>query len=230
VLLLAASAVAAAAAAAVLNRRGGGSNSSAFSANARAAAGAAMGGPAAGAPAPGGAGQCVLETLRPGDSTHYPVCSDVVRVHYVGYLAPRHDGRAHPQFKSEAGQQGAAGRRAPPPAGRRGAPVALVKSDTQVAVEQLSAMRVEEVEGLTVFDSSRARDRALTFRVGDKQVLAGFEEAVMRMSRGQIARVHVPFTKAYGTAGYPPVVPPECDLIYDIELIALLPGDQAAIK
>jgi hypothetical protein len=184
-----------------------------------------MGGPAGGAPAPGGAGQCVLETLRPGDSTHYPGCSDVVRLHYVGYLAPRHDGRAHPQFKSEAGQQGAAGRRAP-----RRTPVALVKSDAQVAAEQLSAMRSEEVEGLTVFDSSRARDRALTFRVGDKQVLAGFEEAVVRMSRGQIARVHVPFTKAYGTAGYPPVVPPECDLIYDIELIALLPGDKAARK
>ncbi len=165
-------------------------------------------------------GECVLETLRPGDSTHYPVCSDVVRFHFVGYLAPRHDGRAHPQFTSEAGQQGAAGRRAP-----RRTPVALVKSDAQVAAEQLSAMRAEEVEGLTVFDSSRARDRALTFRVCDKQALAGFEEAVVRMSCGQIARVHLLFTKAYGTAGYPLVAIPECDLIYDIELI-VLPGER----
>jgi hypothetical protein len=94
-----------------------------------------MGGPAGGAPAPGGAGQCVLETLRPGDCTHYPVGNDVVRLHYVGDLAPRHDGRAHPQFKSGAGQQGAAGRRAPPAAGRRGAPVVPVKSDAQVAAE-----------------------------------------------------------------------------------------------
>jgi hypothetical protein len=166
----------------------------------------------------------VLETLRPGDSTHYPAGGDGVRVHYVGFLAPRHDGRAHPQFKNEAGHQGATGKRAPAAAVRRAAPVALVKSDAQVAAEQAIAMRPEDVEGLTVFDSSRARDRALTFRVGDKQVLAGIEEAVMRMSRGQIARAHIPFIKAYGTAGYPPVVPPECDLIYDLELIALLPG------
>mmetsp|Transcript_38865 Transcript_38865/g.116846 ORF Transcript_38865/g.116846 Transcript_38865/m.116846 type:complete len:125 (+) Transcript_38865:365-739(+) len=69
------------------------------------------------------------------------------------------------------------------------------------------------------FDSSRERNQAFLFRLGMGQVIEGWDIAVARMSRGQVAEVTIPPCYAYGEAGYPPVVPPQATLIFQIELI-----------
>jgi len=71
-----------------------------------------------------------------------------------------------------------------------------------------------------VFDSSRARAQPLLFRLGAGQLLPGLEEGLQRMSVGQLCRITVPPSLGYGQAGYLPVVPPNCTLTYDIELLA----------
>mmetsp|Transcript_16843 Transcript_16843/g.42756 ORF Transcript_16843/g.42756 Transcript_16843/m.42756 type:complete len:145 (-) Transcript_16843:236-670(-) len=130
-----------------------------------------------------------VETLRPGDSTHYPQRGDTVRVHYEGFLV-------HSRGTAESGVKPAEGEEEDLPEG-----------------------------AFSRFDSSRARDRPLTFKVGEGQVILGWEEAIPKMSRGQIARVYVPCSKGYGITGYPPIIPPETDLIYDIELLSFVsPG------
>jgi len=107
---------------------------------------------------------CTIETIRPGDSTHYPTKGCTVRVHYEGFLARNNK----------------------------------------------------------LFDSSRQRGRPFEFKLGEMQVIQGWEEMIPRMSRGQIARVTIPSEKAYGITGYPPIIPPDSELIFEIELLAFV--------
>jgi FK506-binding protein 1 len=71
----------------------------------------------------------------------------------------------------------------------------------------------------TVFDSSMARGKPFDFKVGKKQVIAGWDEALMKMSLGERAIVLVPAAKAYGAQGAPPAVPPHADLKFEIHLM-----------
>mmetsp|Transcript_10755 Transcript_10755/g.17624 ORF Transcript_10755/g.17624 Transcript_10755/m.17624 type:complete len:120 (+) Transcript_10755:188-547(+) len=70
------------------------------------------------------------------------------------------------------------------------------------------------------FDSSKDRGRPLEFMLGAGQLILGWEETIPKMSRGQIVRVTVPSKKAYGVTGYPPIIPPMADLMFEIELVS----------
>jgi FKBP-type peptidyl-prolyl cis-trans isomerase len=70
------------------------------------------------------------------------------------------------------------------------------------------------------FDSSRVRDQAINFRLGGGMVLAGLEAAVRTMSRGQLAKIQIPPDAGYGAGGFPPIVPPNAVLFYEVELIS----------
>ncbi|HVL48357.1 MAG TPA: peptidylprolyl isomerase [Candidatus Thermoplasmatota archaeon] len=49
-----------------------------------------------------------------------------------------------------------------------------------------------------VFDTNRDDDEPLTFRVGDGQVIPGFETAVLGLAKGATKRVRIPPEEAYG--------------------------------
>ena len=70
-----------------------------------------------------------------------------------------------------------------------------------------------------VFDDTRRRGRPVEFTVGDNQVIEGWERALSGMSKGQIARVSIPPALGYGETGYPPIIPPNSTVIYEIELM-----------
>lgn len=54
-----------------------------------------------------------------------------------------------------------------------------------------------KLEDGTVFDTSRERD-PLKFTIGEHQVIAGFEHAVVGMSEGQEKTAEIPAAQAYG--------------------------------
>ena len=72
----------------------------------------------------------------------------------------------------------------------------------------------------TIFDNSYDRQQAIYFILGTKQVIPGWEQAIEQMSRGQHIRATIPPDLAYSTKGYPPIIPPNATLVYDIELIS----------
>ncbi|XP_039272528.2 peptidyl-prolyl cis-trans isomerase FKBP1A-like [Styela clava] len=69
------------------------------------------------------------------------------------------------------------------------------------------------------FDSSRDRGKPFQFKIGQGQVIKGWDEGVAQMSKGQRAKLTCSPDYAYGAAGYPPVIPKNATLIFDVELI-----------
>ncbi len=70
----------------------------------------------------------------------------------------------------------------------------------------------------TKFDSSVERDEPFTFVIGNKQVIAGWDEGIRLLKKGGKARFVIPPSLGYGdiTAGK---IPPSSTLIFDVELL-----------
>lgn len=71
----------------------------------------------------------------------------------------------------------------------------------------------------TKFDSSVDHDRPFTFRIGAGQVIPGWDEGVVGMREGGRRELTIPAHMAYGETGYPPVIPPNATLRFEIELL-----------
>jgi FKBP-type peptidyl-prolyl cis-trans isomerase len=69
------------------------------------------------------------------------------------------------------------------------------------------------------FDSSRDRNRPFKFRIGQGEVIRGWDEGVARMSKGETAVLTCSPDYAYGEQGHPGVIPPNATLIFEVELI-----------
>jgi len=60
-----------------------------------------------------------------------------------------------------------------------------------------------------------------SFKVGNDKIIKGWNEGIITMSVGEIANFHIEAEWAYGKNGIPGTVPPNADLIFDIELLLL---------
>ncbi|XP_037131962.1 FK506-binding protein 1-like [Syngnathus acus] len=69
------------------------------------------------------------------------------------------------------------------------------------------------------FDSSRDRGKPFHFRLGQGDVIRGWDEGVAQMRKGELARLTCTPDYAYGSDGYPPVIPANATLIFEVELI-----------
>lgn len=71
------------------------------------------------------------------------------------------------------------------------------------------------------FDSSRDRNQTLSFELGAKRVIEGFDQGVIGMRAGGKRRVTIPYTMAYGAEGRPPIIPKFSTLVFEIELVRI---------
>ena len=71
----------------------------------------------------------------------------------------------------------------------------------------------------TVFDSSYDRGESINFPLGN--LIPGWQEGIPGMKVGGKRKLTIPYAKAYGDRGSPPVIPPRADLIFEIDLLGV---------
>ena len=86
-------------------------------------------------------------------------------------------------------------------------------SGNQVTVEYKGYFK-----GGKVFDQSYGR-KPFIFQVGVGQVIKGWDLGVLSMKKGEKATFYIKSDYAYGKRGAGGVIPPNTDLLFDVELL-----------
>ncbi len=75
------------------------------------------------------------------------------------------------------------------------------------------------LENGKVFDSSYPRKKPIEFKLGQGQVIEGWDEGIALLKVGDKARFVIPSHLGYGSRGAGGAIPPNATLIFDVELM-----------
>jgi FKBP-type peptidyl-prolyl cis-trans isomerase len=89
------------------------------------------------------------------------------------------------------------------------------------AGDQVTVHYVGTLTNGTKFDSSRDRGQGFRFRLGRGEVIQGWDQGVAGMRVGELRKLTIPPAMAYGKRGFPPVIPPDSTLVFEVELLAV---------
>jgi FKBP-type peptidyl-prolyl cis-trans isomerase len=118
-----------------------------------------------------------------------------------------------------------------PAASAAKAVTSLLKEDVKVgkgpAAKAGDTVRVHYTGTLlngTKFDSSLDRNEPFELKLGAGMVIKGWDEGIPGMKVGGKRKLTIPSDMAYGKNGHPPVIPPDSPLVFDVELMEIVPA------
>ncbi|XP_068171544.1 peptidyl-prolyl cis-trans isomerase FKBP11 [Antennarius striatus] len=101
----------------------------------------------------------------------------------------------------------------------------LVKPETCSAVSSMGdTLRIHYTGKLMdgkVIDSSLSMDPLLV-ELGKRTVIAGLEQSLVGLCEGQKIKATIPSHLAYGKKGYPPTIPGDAALEFEVEVVSLV--------
>ena len=71
------------------------------------------------------------------------------------------------------------------------------------------------------FDSSRDRDTPFTFTLGKGMVIKGWDQGMLGACVGERRKLKIPADLGYGARGAGAKIPPNSDLIFDVEILGI---------
>ncbi|MGI9103132.1 MAG: FKBP-type peptidyl-prolyl cis-trans isomerase [Terriglobales bacterium] len=98
-----------------------------------------------------------------------------------------------------------------------------IKEGTGAAAKAGDKVKVNYTGWLTngkKFDSSIGRG-PFDFKLGAGEVIKGWDEGVAGMKVGGKRQLHIPASLGYGSRGAGGVIPPNAELIFDVELLGI---------
>lgn len=99
-----------------------------------------------------------------------------------------------------------------------------IKVGTGDVAKEGSHVRVHYTGWLTTgkkFDSSVDAGKPFDFTLGNGEVIKGWDEGVAGMRVGGKRQLRILPELGYGANGYPPVIPPNATLIFDVQLLGV---------
>ena len=94
------------------------------------------------------------------------------------------------------------------------------KAGSNITVHYTGWLNVNDEPGKK-FDSSVDRGQPFVFKVGKGQVIKGWDEGLLLMKVGERRLLYIPAALGYGAYGAGAVIPPNANLIFDVQLIGI---------
>jgi hypothetical protein len=76
----------------------------------------------------------------------------------------------------------------------------------------------------TPFDDSWSRQQPFELQLGAGMVITGWDEGLVGAQAGERRRLVIGYENAYGAQGRPPTIPPEATLVFEIDIVAIIPA------
>ncbi len=93
--------------------------------------------------------------------------------------------------------------------------------DEAVAGKKVSVHYTGTLTNGSKFDSSLDRGKPFEFPLGAGRVIKGWDQGVAGMKVGGKRKLTIPPELGYGSRGFPPVIPPDSTLIFEVELLGV---------
>jgi FKBP-type peptidyl-prolyl cis-trans isomerase len=71
------------------------------------------------------------------------------------------------------------------------------------------------------FDSSKDRSEPFEVTLGQRRVIAGWEQGLQGMKAGETRRLTIPPDLGYGARGAGGVIPPNATLVFEVDLLEI---------
>ena len=88
---------------------------------------------------------------------------------------------------------------------------------------KVSVHYIGKLENNIEFDNSYKRDQLFNFQIGVRKVIPGWETGLLGMKEGGKRTIFIPHQLAYGKNGAGDLIPPESNLIFEIEVFKVTP-------
>ena len=105
------------------------------------------------------------------------------------------------------------------PTGLRYTDLSCGTGDEAIGGTSVTVHYVGTLEDGTVFDSTRDDAQPFTFLLGAGEVIPGWDEGIAGMRVEGVRRLVIPPDLAYGEGGFPPAIPPDATLTFEVELL-----------